>query len=314
VGAHSGLYRSDGQISLIAAAAVVALELRQLADGRAGARISTAAAAQNDTTVWKTDGQYTMPKASGYELLDGLPAYWDHSAGVATWRKVNDRDYFLGTVVGDVANATLTCLIDLNVQPVWEIDLRQGLWTSEATDGLGVTSLFGGGVKLAFDAVAEVAQAALYSERTLPIASNPIMMVRFAVVDNGDNAALDIDIGLAIGSHATDFEAITEFVAFHLDGDTLDLDAHSDDGTTDVAPTDTTVNLVEGTYVEVWIDARVPTAIKLYVDGVRVLSGTTFTLGAATGPVKAILHMEKTSDDTPAELRVVELKVKTSEQ
>lgn len=315
-------YLKDDEVTEITAAAALASgQVIQLADGRAGFVAGTGAGvAAGDLAGVQTEGHITVAKTTSMVILDGGRVYWDHSANKAHYKTANDRDFYLGTAVGDAASAATTMVVNLNAKPVYAIDLAggptlsQSNWVTEATNGLGVTLLPGGGAQVAFDAVTEAAQAALYSARTLPIASNPILEARVAIFDKGDNAALDVDIGLANGSHATDFEAVTEFVAVHIDGNTLDLDAHSDDGTTDVAPTDTTVNLVDDTFVEVWIDCRNPADVQIYVDGALVLGSTVFDLSAATGPIFPIVHMEKTSDDTPADFRVDFLRVRTAEQ
>lgn len=303
---------------LTAAAAIAVGECWQLADGRAAALAATetAAKAVGDRANFSTEGQYTMPKIANKVCLDGFPAWWDHANNQVTpLRPASGRGFKLGSFVGSAASADTTCVVNLNVDPVPTISLKDGeVWVNERTNGLATTPLLGGAFQMAFDAVVEAAQAANYSARTIPIAGNPRMRARVCVADNGDNAALDIDIGFANGSHATDFESITEFVAFHYDGNSLNISAHSDDGTTDVAVTDTTVDFVEDTYHELWLDGSTPSDWQLYIDGVLVLSATTFTLGNATGPIFPIVHMEKTSDDTLADFRVAELDVFTSEQ
>ncbi len=308
------------EIRKTAAAAIGVGELHQLADGRAAIYLGISAAASGERTKWQTDGQWTITKTVGIVLLDGCRAYWDHSANAITFRKANDRDYFVGTIVGDAASVDASCTVNLNVRPVYEVSLRgddcasQNVWATEATDGLGVALLPGGGVKLAFDAVAEVAQAAIYSTRTFPIASNPILEFRCAVFDKGDDAALDVDIGMASASHATDFEAIAEFVSLHFDGNALDIKAQSDDGTTDVTIVDTTIDAVDDTYFECWMDFRTPGDVQVYINAVLVLSATVFTLGNATGPIFPIVLMEKTSNDTTADFRVSDMMVRTAEQ
>lgn len=304
------------KISVTLETALSAGEVRQLADGRAGVFPSFFALAAGASAEFRADGKWTMPKIASKVCLDGFPAWWDHANNYVTpLRPISGRGFKVGSFIGDAASADTTCAIALNITPRPQISLRDGeVWTNEATNGLGTTPLLGGGFQMAFDAVAEAAQAANYSARTVPIAGNPMMRARVCVADNGDNAALDIDIGFANASHATNFESIAEFVAFHYDGNALDIFAHSDDGTTDVAPTDTTVNFVEGTYHELWIDARTPTDIQMYIDGVLVLGATVFTLGNATGPIFPIVNMEKTSDDTLADFRVAELDVYFREQ
>ena len=86
----------------------------------------------------------------------------------------------------------------------------------------------------------------------------------------------------------------------HVDGNVLNILAESDDGTVEVTSIDTTVNYAEGTYFEVWMDLRNPADIQIYIDGVLVLPSSTFRLDAATGPLKALIHVEKASNDTVA--------------
>jgi len=309
-------YRDANPHNLVAAAAMDAGQVIQLADGRAGYVAGLKNASANDSVAVECEGIVTLPKTASIVLLDGGKAYWDHSANKVHFKPVNDKDFFIGTVVGDASSAATTCRVRLNVRPSYVIDLRgpEGYWTSEATLGLGTTVLPGGVLQLAFDAVAEAAQAAVYSERTVPISSNPILEARVACFDKGDNSALDFDIGLANGSHATDFEAVTEFVTVHMDGNSLNINAQSDDGTTDVAVADTTVDAVDDTFFEIWIDVRDPSDVQIYIDGVLVLGATVFTLAAATGPLKPIIHMEKTSDDTVADFRLDFMRVRIAEQ
>jgi len=308
------------ELKKVLAAAASAGAFHQNADGRATYMYGLNAAAVDDQRTFYPANQISIPKTTGIVILDGGRVYFDRSAGSATFRTVNDRDFYVGVAVGDAASADSTIVVNLNVEPRYETAMwggkviSQNIWTPEATNGLGVTPHFGGAAQFAFDAVAEAAQVALYSERTFPIASNAIFEFRWAIANKGDNSALDIDIGLSNGSHATDFESVTEYVAFHLDGNTLDLDAHSKDGFSNVSITDTTINLTEGTYVECWIDCRDQDDIQMYVDGVLVLGSSRFTLNGATGPVKPIIMMEKTSDDTVADLRVAFAQVRIAEQ
>ena len=80
-----------------------------------------------------------------------------------------------------------------------------------------------------------------------------------------------------------------------------------------MAATDTTLNATQGTYLEFWIDARDLTSVKIYIDGVRVLSGSTFKLNKASGPLYALAHVEKSSNATTADVRIGRLTVRTME-
>ena len=90
----------------------------------------------------------------------------------------------------------------------------------------------------------------------------------------------------------------------HIDGGSLNLYAESDDGTTEVNATDTTVDFTAGSAVsnrfEVWIDARNPADVQIYIDGVLVLGSTVFTLAAATGPLGLLVLLEKVTGTATA--------------
>jgi len=308
------LTRERHEIRKTAAAAVASGEIHQTPDGNAGYYSGLEAAATNDPINMATDGQVVVPKTASVAILDGGKVYWDHSANAANFKPVIDRDFYIGTAVGDAAAADTTMTVNLNVEPVYAVELGDGDWTTEATLGLGVTELVGGSiVKAEFDAVAEAAQAAIYPAKTFAAAANPIFECKMGIFDIGDDAALDINCGLANATHATDADSITESCFVHFDGAALDILAESDDGTTEVAATDTTVNAVDDTYFEAWIDCRDLTDIQIYIDGVLVLGGTTFKLNAASGPLFPILHVEKTSNDTTADVRLEFMRVRTQE-
>jgi hypothetical protein len=311
--------RAANDMRLNVEAAAVGGELRQLADGRAAVMKGLNAAAANDLRSFETDGIHAVAKVAGVVIIDGAPVWWAYASnGVTPVPQRSGRGFFAGTAVcpnADAASGDPTVAVNLNRRPIYNLTLGDGnIWYTEATLGLGNTLLAGGGVQQAFDAVAEVAQAALYSDYTFPVDSNPIAEILVAVYDKGDNAALDIDLGLASDRHASDFESVANFVAFHLDGNDLSLKAHSDDSSTDVPITDTTIDLVDDTYAYLVIDCRDKTNCKLYANGVRMLSGTTFTLEDAAGPLKAVVMMEKTNDDTVADVRVAQFNVRTAKQ
>jgi 16S rRNA G966 N2-methylase RsmD len=54
--------------------------------------------------------------------LDGGRAYWDHSANAVTFEKVNDRDFYVGRVVGDATSASTTCNVNFNIDPPYDMD------------------------------------------------------------------------------------------------------------------------------------------------------------------------------------------------
>lgn len=312
--AEAKLLRGRHEQRKVASAAIVSGEVHQLSDGRAGAYTGLDAAASGDNLNMTTQGQFTLPKTTSMVLLKGGRAYWDHSANKVHFKPVNDRDFFIGTVAADAAAADTTCVVNLNVEPKYEIELGKGTWTQTDSLGLGTLHKIGGeGVRMEFDAVAEAALASLLSDRSFLLTANAIAEFKINIVGNGDDAALDINVGLANAGHATDADSITESVFIHVDGNVLNILAESDDGTTEVTATDTTIDYVEGTYFECWMDLRDPADIQIYVDGVLVLAGTTFVLTDATGPLKALIHVEKTSNDTVAIVDTEFFRVRTLE-
>jgi len=295
----------------------------QTADGKAGVVLGadgqSSGFASGDLITVARSGRFKVLKTTSMVLLAGGKAYWDRSAEKCHFRP-QSGDFYLGRIWDDAASSDTEAIVDLNVEPQYQVELGKGKWNNGATDGLGVTLVAEGGteLKLAFDAVAEVAMAALYPVDTIPVADLGIIEGRCAIYDIGDDAALDINMGIANGTHATDADSITESVFLHLDGSSLDINVESDDGTTENAAADSTVDAVDDTYFEWWIDCRDIDNIKVYIDGVRVMDGTTgasktIKLDEATGPMFPIVHLEKTSNDTTADVRVDFLRARSSD-
>lgn len=315
--------RPANSVELTLAAAVAAGKIVQLPEGRAGVYGGTFGSnggVQGETVALRTDGQYTVTKRTGEVWLDGDPLWWDHSALVATCLEPigsSDRDFFIGVSVGDAASDDASGTCNLNVEPAWIIDTNRDNGDTVLVKTAGAPYLFNRGGVLAggFDTTAEVQKFDWLSDRGFAVGSNWVAEILLEVATAPDNAAVDVDVGVASATHASDFEAIAEFAAFHLDGDNQDLDAHSDDGTTDVAPTDTTVNWTTGTPLRLKLDGRNPSDVKFYAEGVEQLSGTANlgNLAAAVGPLKAIVHAEKTADDSPLELKA-RVRVRTCQQ
>jgi predicted RecA/RadA family phage recombinase len=281
----------------------------QLPDGRAGVvlrdKAATTAAAPASVV---TSGLFSVVKTSGVVLLDGGRVFWDHSANAATFRVVNDRDFFLGTAVGDTASTATAVVVNLNVDQRVDIDIRESGRTipvgTAAAGGFG--NIFNNGAVpgLALTATNEAQKSDLLSEDRRAVSANGIAEFIVRLGANGSTSDVDINIGVANATHATDADSITESVFFHIDGGSLNILAESDDGTTEVAATDTTVDITAGSAVanrvEFWIDMRNPADIQLYIDGVNVLPSSVFTLAAATGPVGLLAHVEKTSGTATA--------------
>jgi hypothetical protein len=311
----------ESKITLLAA--VQPGEVWQLKDGRVGIYNPTIAGASGDRALFTTSGKFTFTKATGFVGLDGGRAYWDHSANAVTYKKVNDRDYYLGRLVGDSATGDTTCVVDINVDPCYDIDLNKDPFLSTivgtaAAGGFGYPVRLGGASILELTATNEAQKVDLISRDGFAVGANAIVEGAFLILSDGSNATQDFNIGIANGTHASDADAITESCFIHIDGNSTNINAESDDGTTEVAATDTTADYTEGSAVaqrvEFWMDLRDPADIQIYVNGSLVLGSTVFKLDAATGPLFLLAHLEKSSSTDTYKVAVDWLRVRFSEQ
>ncbi len=303
---------------LVAAAAVAGGEVYQLPDGRAGVHSALNAASANDTVNFVTEGQFTVTKTTSQVWIDGAPIWWDHSANSATCvPPLTDKDFYLGTAGADAASADTTGTVNLNVKPTYIYDVHEDGGDTAVVLTAGSPYLYsrGGSIEAGFSAIAEAQKLDILSKRSFPLGSNWILEAVIDVVTNADADVGDLNVGVANATHASDADSITESAFFHFDmGADLNLDAESDDGTTEVAATDTTIDWVVGTPIHLVIDGRDPSSLKYYVNGARVLSGTTFDISAATGPLKALFHLEKSSNDSPGVVQLDMMRVRITEQ
>lgn len=184
--------------------------------------------------------------------------------------------------------------------------------------GLGVSPLAaeGGGADLSFDAVAEVALASIRGvNATYPVAKGITLEAELVVADKGDNAALDIDWGLG-SALTTNSEAnidhgdMVHLAAFHMDGNSDNILAQSDNDVTDVAPVDTTIDNDSTTDVpkRFKIVVRPTGVVEFWINEARVLASTAFAVGAAA-LLAPFVNMEKSSDDTTAQILLKKLRV-----
>jgi predicted RecA/RadA family phage recombinase len=289
-------------MDITAPEALSAGEVIQLPDGRIGVAAALAGEASGDPAAMFTAGQFTMAKTADVVCLDGGRAYFDKSASTITPLQTESADnVYAGVFVGDATSAATTCVVDINVEQRTVWDMHGGAADTVIVQTTGTTKLewSGGTAQFSFSTNAEAEKADILSKVSVPITQKMIFEAICEIVTVADADAADLNVGLANATHASDADAITEACFFHQDsGADLNLDAESDDGTTEVAATDTTIDIVAGTPVEVWIDARDLTDIQMYVDGVLVLGATAFKLNAATGPLKALWHYEKSANDT----------------
>lgn len=305
--AEANYFKDDCTLNYTAAAAYTAGQVVQASDGRAG--VYPVDVASGSLGAMQVEGIYTVAKTANVVILDGGMVWWDHSANAATFRKVNDRDFYLGRAVGDAASADTTMNVAINVNPRSDINLLvdPALSVATGTQALGgflPPQTYGGALGLTLTATNEAQCVDVLSVDRFALSANAIIDYEIRVAANGSTNAVDLNIGIANGTSTTDADAITESVFFHVDGNSLAINAESDDGTTEVNATDTTVAFTAGSAVanrvHLTIDTRDPSSVKLYVNGVRVLSATTFNIAAATGPLGLLVHLEKSSSTATA--------------
>jgi predicted RecA/RadA family phage recombinase len=323
--AEALLYRdslTSTALTRASASATVAWEVQCQPDGRAGVLNKTSDQAAGTQADWLTAGQFVVPKTSGVTLLDGGPVYWDHSANAATFRSVSDKDFYLGTAVGDAASAAVIAVVNLNVRPTYKVDLaRDGAVSATtgtaAAGGFGYPVRLGGSTVLELTATNEAQKVDALSVEGFAVGSNWIVEAAFRVISDGSGTAADFSLGLANGTHGTDADSITEHLFAHLDANTTNINLQSKDGTTTVASTDTTADYAEGSAlsnrVEVWFDGRTPADPQVYVDGVNVLPASVFSMAAASGPLYLLAHLEKTSSTDTYKVSIDWLRVRISD-
>src|SRR5688572_26244041 len=153
-------YRAGRQILKTLAASVALGEIHQLADGRAAVFSSTSAGTTGLVRNFAATGQWIVTKATGIKLLDGGRVYWDHSAGNATFRRVGDRDFYIGRAVGDAESAATTVLVDFDApEEAADHDLARDPFETAivGTQALGGLGLYqrGGALLFVLDATNE---------------------------------------------------------------------------------------------------------------------------------------------------------------
>jgi len=320
--AEATLYQDDDcKLSYTADAALTAGEVLQLRDGRAA--VIPLATASGDKIGAQTEGIFKVLKTASIVLLDGGKVFWDHSANTATYNQVSDRDFFLGTVVGDAAASDTYVYVNLNVEPTYKVDITRDACLSviagtAAAGGFGYPFQKGGSHTILLTSTNEAQKADLLSAMGFAPGSNPIIEGAFRVVSDGSGSAVDVSLGLASATHATDADSIAESAFIHLNANDTNIYAECDDGTNETAATDTTIDYTEGSAlssrVEFWIDCRDLSSVKFYINGARVLSATTFSVAAAANAWFLLAHVEKTSSTDTYELAVDWLRCRTGQQ
>lgn len=299
----------------------VTAEVIQLADGRAGVMCHDTLSGIKGAA--RTSGVFLVQKTTSMVILDGGRVFWDHSANKAHFKSVSDRDFYMGVAVGDAASADTTMYVNLNVLPQYKLDLARDPYISvlvgtAALNGFGFPYREGGALRFNITATNEAQKVDALSVERLAPGSNPIVECAFRMPAGGSGSASDFSIGLANATHASDADSITDSIFLHMDGGSTTINAECDDGTNETAATTTATTFTAGTSlsvrVEAWIDCRDLSSIKFYLDGVRVASGTTFSVAAMTNAVGLLAHVEKTSGTETADMTIDWLRARIAQQ
>lgn len=299
-------YAKGEIVEVVADGTYTSGDIIQVADGRAGVVRGDYTDGQT-MSVEVTEGLVvTVPKTTSMVVLDGTDMYWDNSANKTHLLQRNDKDFFAGCAVGDATSSATTHKIALNQRARYTHSLGQGFsHVKVCTAGLMV-GLQGAGefVNGRFDVTAEAQKLDALGIRGIAVGTPCIVDMLVCINVAPDNAAVDLNIGIANETHASDADSIGESMFVHLDGNNANINIEADDGVSgEVAATDSTVDWTAGTPFLVQFDARAGWAdIQVYIDGVQVLSGSTFKLSGATGPIRPLAHFEKGADDSPGNI------------
>lgn len=283
-------------------------EIIRTPDGRAGYVDGLASRASGDAATLKTSGVAKVKKSTSVCFLPGQEVWWDITNNQATYKIAGD--FLVGICVDGtmVSAATTQVMVDLNVKGTYDIELGKTpfLHTTTKTAGSPTVDFMGahsGILELNLDATNEAQCVDALSDQSIAVNGDFVVEAVVNVIA-ASNANADFVIGLANASHASNPDTIAESVLFSINGNSLNINAESDDGTTEVAATDTTKDYALGTEFFVQIYGRDHTDIQMFVNGVNVLTGSTFTIADATGPMKLLALFEKSGGADADEVNV----------
>lgn len=286
-------------------------EVRQIGDGRCAVFVTkvgatNAAGSSGDYGDWRTSGEYDFPLASSVVLLDGARAWWDHSANVVTYRKNNDRDFYMGRVRGDSTGNVVRVKLNVDPRYDWELGRDPHDTVIVGTQGLNTMGVFqrGGAYKFLVSATNEAQKMDILGKDGFALGANAIIEFEIEVVDDGAGTVVDVSVGVANATHATDADSITDAVFMHLNANDVNIYFESDDGSTEVAATDSTIDYTAGTRFYVVMDMRNPADVQIYVNGANVLPATVFNVNASVATWLPLIHVEKSSSTDAYEFDV----------
>ncbi len=296
----------------------------QLPNGEAGF-FDDIAATSGDPTQARRRRVARVDKTAGIVILKGGEVYWDHSANAAHYKRVNDRDFFVGCATGTTTSTSTEVEVILNQRPVWDIDvfhdpiLRPVIVGTQGLNTMGVVRQ-GGNASFILSSTSEAQKMDIMSVAGFtPTTAKAIIEMQFCVISNGAGTNTDVSIGAASATSATDADAIAEHLFMHLNAEAdLNVYLQSKDGSTTVTATDTTIDYAEGgavaQQVHVWMDMANPADVQCYVNGALVNDATAFNVNAAAATWFLLAHIEKASSADVYEFRLDKLRARFNEQ
>lgn len=317
-----GMYRqSDDVLDYVPDADITAGEVVQLRSGLAAVFPTAVDFDIAQTGAGIVEGVVRLDKAANIILLEGCRVFWDHSANVATFAAANDRDFYVGFAAADAAAADTYVDVVLNRNPSYVVDVAADPFTTATTGtavvgeaGFSGPKRYGSAHRLLLTATSEVQKVDILSDAGFAAGANAIVEFEVNVISDGSGSAPDFNIGVASATHGTDADSIAISAFVHLDGNSVNILAESDDGTNETAATDTTIDYAEGTPFTGWIDLRDMSSVKFYINGARVLSGTTFNMSAATGNLFLLAHLEKTTGTDTYDVKINRFRARISQK
>lgn len=180
--------------------------------------------------------------------------------------------------------------------------------------GGGITDDPIAGAILTKDAVAEITVCSLESKGALDGALGMRFEGDINVENLGDASVLDFDWGFVdehLEEHRESMITCENRVLFHMDTGSANILAESDDQTTVVAPTDTTIDNVtsNGSWKNFIIIVRTDGVCELWIAKARVLTSIVFAINPAIATYRGVVNQESTSDDTLASTMVRRLRI-----
>ncbi len=293
-----------------------------LRSGEAGYFKQNVAGTSGTSVVFEPYDIVACTKPTGIVFLDGGQVYWDPTNNYTNFKRTtNTQQFFLGTAYGDAASADTTMGVQLNRWPapfMYDLDLIRDEYVTVyvGTKGYETMGIFNRGRArdMILSTTNEAQKLDMLGVNSFAINSPCVVEMEINVQSGGAGSEPDFNVGVASATHATDADSIAQHLFMHIDGNSVNINFQSKDGTNTTAATDSTLDYTASTPFQVWFDMRDPASVAIYVDAVRVLSSTTFKVSAAASPWKLLAHVEKTAAATVFDSYVQFLRMRNATQ